>query len=542
MAYTALYRKWRPDNFEDVKGQDHVVTTLKNQIIADRIGHAYLFCGTRGTGKTTIAKIFAKAVNCENPVNGSPCGQCEMCREISENRSMNVIEIDAASNNGVDNIRQIRDEVMHPPIHGRYLVYIIDEVHALSNNAFNALLKTLEEPPSYVIFIMATTEVQSILPTIISRCQRFDFKRISIETITSRLRELADAEKITVDDKALRYIAKAANGGMRDALSMMDMCVSFYYGKELTYDKVIEVLGAVDIEVFSELLRFIMFGNIKEAFKIIEGAIFEGRDLTQFVNDFTWYLRNLMLVKTSDDDIEEILEVTSENFLRLKEEADIVELDVIMRYIRIFSELSNDIKFATQKRILLETAIIRLCKPAMENDTASLTDRIRQLEEKLENGSFVVSGHVSASDMNNVSNTNSDNSDGSGQASVPAKSKKMELPKALSEDVKKVPAMWARISAKFNPMQKGLFSNCRFTATENDKLLIMVTNNIAAKQANKEPTYSYIKQCIDNEVGAHVEIEIKGQVDGERFDDKYTDLSTITELLNNFPVDEDDTI
>lgn len=538
MAYTALYRKWRPDNFEDVKGQDHVVTTLKNQIIADRIGHAYLFCGTRGTGKTTIAKIFAKAVNCENPVNGSPCGQCEMCREISENRSMNVIEIDAASNNGVDNIRQIRDEVMHPPIHGKYLVYIIDEVHALSNNAFNALLKTLEEPPNYVIFIMATTEVQSILPTIISRCQRFDFKRISIETITARLRELADAEKIVVDDKALRYIAKAANGGMRDALSMMDMCVSFYYGKELTYDKVIEVLGAVDIEVFSELLRFIMFGNIKEAFKIIEGAIFEGRDLTQFVNDFTWYLRNLMLVKTSDDDIEEILEVTSENFLRLKEEADIVELDVIMRYIRIFSELSNDIKFATQKRILLETAIIRLCKPAMESDTASLTDRIRQLEEKLENGSFVVGSTVRAM---GDSDSGEDNSSSS-SSNVATKVQKMELPKALSDDVKKVPALWAKISSRFNPMQKGLFANCRFTATDSDKLLILVSNNVAAKQANKEPTFSYINQCIDNEVGAHVEIEIKGQVDGERFDDKYTDLATITELLNDFPVEEDDTI
>lgn len=538
MAYTALYRKWRPDNFEDVKGQDHVVTTLKNQIIADRIGHAYLFCGTRGTGKTTIAKIFAKAVNCENPVNGSPCGQCEMCREISENRSMNVIEIDAASNNGVDNIRQIRDEVMHPPIHGKYLVYIIDEVHALSNNAFNALLKTLEEPPSYVIFIMATTEVQSILPTIISRCQRFDFKRISIETITARLRELADAEKIVVDDKALRYIAKAANGGMRDALSMMDMCVSFYYGKELTYDKVIEVLGAVDIEVFSELLRFIMFGNIKEAFKIIEGAIFEGRDLTQFVNDFTWYLRNLMLVKTSDDDIEEILEVTSENFLRLKEEADIVELDVIMRYIRIFSELSNDIKFATQKRILLETAIIRLCKPAMESDTASLTDRIRQLEEKLENGSFVVGSTVRAMGDSDLGEDNSSPS----SSKVATKAQKMELPKALSDDVKKVPALWAKISSRFNPMQKGLFANCRFTATDSDKLLILVSNNVAAKQANKEPTFSYINQCIDNEVGAHVEIEIKGQVDGERFDDKYTDLATITELLNDFPVEEDDTI
>ena len=259
MAYTALYRKWRPNVFDDVKGQDHVVTTLKNQIIADRIGHAYLFCGTRGTGKTTIAKIFAKAVNCENPVNGSPCCKCAMCKSISENRSMNVIEIDAASNNGIDNIRQIREDVKHSPIEGKYTVYIIDEVHALSDDAFNALLKTLEEPPSYIIFILATTEVHSILPTIVSRCQRFDFKRISVETITARLTELAELEGIKAPEKALKYIAKAADGGMRDALSMLDKCVSYYYGQELTYDKVLEALGAVDTEIFSDLFMNVFF-------------------------------------------------------------------------------------------------------------------------------------------------------------------------------------------------------------------------------------------------------------------------------------------
>ena len=248
MSYTALYRKFRPDEFEDVKGQDAIVRTLKNQINADRIGHAYLFCGTRGTGKTTVAKIFAKAVNCEHPVDGSPCGECAMCKSIAAGTSM--IEIDAASNNGVDNIREIREEVTYRPTEGKYKVYIIDEVHMLSIGAFNALLKTLEEPPEYVIFILATTEAHKIPITILSRCQRYDFKRISIETIAARLRELIDKEGWDVEDKAVRYIAKMADGSMRDSLSLLDQCAAFYMNETLTYDHVLEVLGAVDTEEF----------------------------------------------------------------------------------------------------------------------------------------------------------------------------------------------------------------------------------------------------------------------------------------------------
>ena len=251
MSYTALYRKFRPDRFEDVKGQDHIVTTLKNQIKADRIGHAYLFTGTRGTGKTTIAKLFAKAVNCEHPVDGSPCGECRSCKTIASGASVNVIEIDAASNNGVDNIREIIDEVSYSPVEGKYKVYIIDEVHMLSIGAFNALLKTLEEPPSYVIFILATTEVHKIPITILSRCQRYDFKRINIDTIADRLQELMDKEQVAVQDKALRYIAKTADGSMRDALSLLDQCIAFHFGEKLTYDKVLGVMGGVETRLFS---------------------------------------------------------------------------------------------------------------------------------------------------------------------------------------------------------------------------------------------------------------------------------------------------
>ena len=343
MSYMALYRKFRPGEFEDVKGQDHISQTLQNQIKANRIGHAYLFCGTRGTGKTSVAKIFAKAVNCEHPVNGSPCGECEMCRAISEGRSMNVIEIDAASNNGVDNIREIREEVAYRPTEGKYKVYIIDEVHMLSIGAFNALLKTLEEPPEYVIFILATTEAHKIPITIMSRCQRYDFKRISIDTISERLMDLMEREQVEVEERAIRYIAKAADGSMRDALSLLDQCLAFYLGQKLIYDHVLEVLGAVDTEVFSRLLREIISRDVVKVLKSVEELVMQGRELGQLATDFTWYLRNLLLAKSSDN-MEDVLDVSSENLAQLKEEAQMIENDTLIRYIRIFSELSNQLK------------------------------------------------------------------------------------------------------------------------------------------------------------------------------------------------------
>ena len=389
MSYTALYRKFRPVEFEDVKGQEHIITTLKNQIEANRIGHAYLFCGTRGTGKTTVAKIFAKAVNCEHPVNGSPCGECAMCRSIAAGTSMNVIEIDAASNNGVDNIREIREEVAYRPTEGKYKVYIIDEVHMLSIGAFNALLKTLEEPPEYVIFILATTEVHKIPITILSRCQHYDFKRISIETITDRMRDLMQEEQVEVEEKALRYVAKAADGSMRDALSLLDQCIAFYLGQKLTYDNVLEVLGAVDTDVFSRLLRSVIRRDVPKVLDIVDDLVMQGRELTQLATDFTWYLRNLLLVKTSDN-IEDVLDVSTENMQQLQEEAGMVEADMLLRYIRIFSELSGQLKYAAQKRVFLEVALIKLCTPAMETSSDSILDRIRVLEEKLEQG--VISG------------------------------------------------------------------------------------------------------------------------------------------------------
>ena len=381
MSYTALYRKFRPQDFEDVKGQDHIVTALKNQVKANRLGHAYLFTGTRGTGKTTVAKILAKAVNCEHPVDGSPCNECETCKRIAEGSSMNVFEIDAASNNSVSNIRDIVEEVAYSPTEGKYKVYIIDEVHMLSASAFAALLKTLEEPPAYVIFILATTEVHMIPITILSRCQRYDFRRISIDTIAGRLQELMVKEEISVEEKALRYVAKAADGSMRDALSLLDQCIAFYLGENLTYDKVLQVLGAVDNEIFSHLLRAVIAHDVTEAIGVLEEMVIQGRDLNQFVIEFTWYMRNLMLVK-SDTNMEDVLEVSSEHMALLKEEAAMVKDEVLMRYVRIFSELSNQIRQSSQKRVLIEIALIKLCRPQMEQDYEAIVDRLDIVEHK----------------------------------------------------------------------------------------------------------------------------------------------------------------
>ena len=383
MSYMALYRKFRPTRFSEVKGQDHIVKTLENQMRTGRIGHAYLFCGTRGTGKTTVAKILAKAVNCEHPVDGEPCGECEVCKAIAEGSSMNVIEIDAASNNGVDNIREIKEQVQYSPATGKYKVYIIDEVHMLSIGAFNALLKTLEEPPEYVIFILATTEVHKIPITILSRCQRYDFHRITAATIKKQLSDLMEQEHVDTEDKALEYVARMADGSMRDALSLLDQCIAFYLGEKLTYDNVLEVLGTVDIQVYSDLLDMILSQDINGVMDLLEDVARQGREWSQFITDFLWYLRNLLLVGQGNA-AEEALEVSTDQLKLLQEKAQQVEENTLIRYIRILSELLERIRYATSKRVLVEVEMMKMCRPQMEADTNSLADRVRQLEQQLE--------------------------------------------------------------------------------------------------------------------------------------------------------------
>ena len=515
MSYQALYRKFRPQEFDDVKGQDHIVTTLKNQIKADRIGHAYLFCGTRGTGKTTIAKIFAKAVNCEHPVDGSPCGECPTCRAIAAGNSMNVIEIDAASNNGVDNIRQIREEVEYRPTEGKYKVYIIDEVHMLSIGAFNALLKTLEEPPAYVIFILATTEAHKIPITILSRCQRYDFRRISIDTITARLRELMDAEQVTVEDRALRYIAKAGDGSMRDALSLLDQCIAFYLGQELTYDKVLDTLGAVDTEIFSRLLRQILDKNITGAIQTVETLVIEGRELGQFVTDFTWYLRNLMLVQSSDD-MEDVLDISSENLALLKEEASMVDADILMRYIRIFSDLTNQLKFSSQKRVLLEVTFIKLCRPQMERDEASVLERISRIEKTLEEGIPVTAVPAQG---------------GSAAAGQPeAKPIKKELPKAIPEDVQQAVAAWNSILQELPGLMKGYLKSARLTLGGDNVLMVVLEDEMAASYLNMEEHKKELEDAIARRVESQVDVRIQLNETNRPFEETYVDLKDVIHM------------
>ena len=501
MSYTALYRKFRPDNFDDVKGQDHIVTTLTNQIKHNRIGHAYLFCGTRGTGKTTVAKILAKAVNCQHPVNGSPCGECEMCKAIQAGTSMNVIEIDAASNNGVDNIREIREEVAYRPTEGNYKVYIIDEVHMLSTGAFNALLKTLEEPPSYVIFILATTEAHKIPITILSRCQRYDFHRISIDTIAARLDELLRIEGVEAEEKAVRYVAKAGDGSMRDALSLLDQCIAFYLGQTLTYDKVLEVLGAVDTEVFSKLLRKVLQGNVTGAIRTLEDLIIGGRELGQFVGDFTWYMRNLLLVKTSENP-EDAIDVSSENLKLLQEESEMVDVETLMRYIRIFSELSSQIRYSTQKRVLVEIALIKLCRPAMETNLDSVLDRLRVLEQRMDERPVQqVIVQQGASDI----------TEGmvAGAGSSPEAAVKPE--KAAPEDLQKIVASWRVIVGQTSGIFKQMLQKAipKYNGQTGEPILYIEFQDFLGKTYVDNPeAEEELKQIITAQTGKSVELKM----------------------------------
>lgn len=517
MSYTALYRKFRPDNFEDVKGQDHIVTTLKNQIKANRIGHAYLFTGTRGTGKTTIAKIFAKAVNCENPVDGSPCGECAVCRAIAGGASMNVIEIDAASNNGVDNIREIVDEVSYSPAEGKYKVYIIDEVHMLSIGAFNALLKTLEEPPSYVIFILATTEVHKIPITILSRCQRYDFKRISIDTIADRMRELMDTEQVQIDDKALRYVARMADGSMRDGLSLLDQCIAFHLGQELTYEKVLDVLGAVDTEVFSRLFRSLLKADVLQCIGVLEDIVMQGRELAQFVADFTWYLRNLMLAKATDN-IEDVIDASSETIARLKEEAEMAELETVMRYIRIFSELSGQLRYAAQKRILIEMALIKVCRPAMETTQDAILDRIRVVEDKVENAAILPEGMDASAFLAGAGS----------QTGAPAVRPKIELPKAIPEDVQAVVSKWqAIIGSADNPMKMYLKSS-KPSLGNDGKLMIVLQDGLASDYFTKgEGNKEQLERLLSEFSGKEMQVSIQVAASSREYDESYPDLTKL---------------
>lgn len=529
MSHIALYRKFRPSSFDEVKGQDHIVKTLANQIKTDRIAHAYLFSGTRGTGKTSIAKIFAKTVNCENPQGVNPCGRCESCRSINEQNSLNVIEIDAASNNGVDNIRQIIEEVAYSPARGKYKVYIIDEVHMLSTGAFNALLKTLEEPPSYVIFILATTEAHKIPVTILSRCQRYDFKRLTNNDIVERLNELAVKEGIEAEEKAFSYIARCADGAMRDALSLLDQCLAYYIDEKLTYEKVLGVLGQVETDVYIKLYEAILDYKISDCIKVVDEIVADGKDISRFVVSFTWFLRNVMIIRTSLEH-NELVDLPSEKIEQLELISAGVELNRIIRYIRIFSELTNQMKFAVGKRTLLEIALIKICVPEMETDTDSLHDRIAALEKKIAEGSFAVALPVNNKEGDQPQDTVDDKASANNSLK-PTRSEGIIITSSGNvQDVEVVSSHWNEIYNNLEACVRTHLRNMDISFLENE---IMITaRDEFDRQMLKEKYLSDIKLMIKKVTGLNVDVRC-----GEQKKTSGTVKNSTNNVSVNFDID-----
>ncbi len=388
MSYVALYRKWRPLVFEDVVEQEHVVKTLKHSIETGRIAHAYLFCGTRGTGKTTMAKIFSKAINCLSPKGGDPCNECEICRGILSGNILDVVEIDAASNNSVDNIREIRDEVVYAPSQAKYKVYIIDEVHMLSTGAFNALLKTLEEPPSHVVFILATTEPHKLPATILSRCQRFDFRRITVESIMGRVEKICTESGVGIQKEAARLIARMADGAMRDALSILDQCISLGT-REISYDDVLAVVGIVNDTFMAEVVDALGARNVNGILEFVDRLVMDGKDIGQFVSDLVMYYRNLLICKVTGKP-EEILEASLETLERMKGQAAGLDREEIIFIIKELSLLESSLKWANHPRVLLEVSLIKLCESSFSVDAENIMDRLAVLEKRISSGTFAV--------------------------------------------------------------------------------------------------------------------------------------------------------
>ena len=417
-------------------------------------------------------------------------------------------------------------------------MYIVDEVHMLTDSAFNALLKTLEEPPAHAVFILATTEAHKIPITILSRCQRYDFKRITIDTIAARIKEPTEIEQVTIEDKAIRYIAKTADGSMRDALSLLDQCIAFHFGKELTYDMVLDVLGAVDTEVFSRLLRVVLDGNVPGAIGILEEMVMQGRELTQFVADFTWYLRNLLLIKTADG-AQDVIDVSSENMTRLKEEAQMAEHDVIMRYIRVLSELSGQIRYAAQKRILIEIALIKLCKPEMETDTQSLTDRIRQLEKKVERGVSSVNPEMLQQLQQGMAAMGGGISAASGMGEAVSISR-APLPKAIPEDIQKVVDKWSVAVAEApNPMKTYLKGAYPSLGTEG-QLLVVVPDGLPYDYLRQAGHKEELQKILSAYAGKEIEIMVQTTENGRNPEDAFPDLTRLVSETINMEIEEID--
>ena len=497
MGYQALYRRYRPARFEDFVGQEAVIKTLRSQVMSGRIAHAYLFCGTRGTGKTSTAKVFARAVNCEHPENGDPCGECATCRALSEESSLDILEIDAASNNGVDEIRDLREKVKYPPQVGRYRVYIIDEVHMLSAGAFNALLKTLEEPPAYVVFILATTEPQKLPATILSRCQRFDFHRIPMNQIIARMRVAVEQEGIAAEDAALARIARAAEGGMRDAWSIMDMCLGYAQedGAGLTEALVLRVLGAADRGFLFDFADRLIGADAAGALEMIDGMMRMGREVQVFVRDVSAHLRALMLADVcGEEHAADLLDVTQEDAAAYVAQARRTSHTRLMRMLDLFLTSETDMKWASQPRFALETAAIRACEPEESLQIEALVARVDELERKLREG-VVVAQQAAAPASKNAAPA----AQAAAAAPVPAK----ETPKGPAPDAERI---WQEAVKKLKqkPQLFGMVRFGRLASAENGVFTVVyekATGGAYVKMLSMDDKNAQVAQALSEAAG-----------------------------------------
>ena len=530
--HKALYRVYRPKTFEDVVGQEHIVKTLKNQIKNNNIGHAYLFSGTRGTGKTSTAKIFARAVNCLNPINEEPCNECEICVDTLNDNIMDIVEIDAASNNSVDDIRELRESVKYTPSKAKYKVYIIDEVHMLSQGAFNALLKTLEEPPSYVIFILATTEPHKIPATILSRCQRFDFKRVSSKDIADRMSYICEKENIQAEDKALSLIARNSQGALRDALSILDQCMSFGNDK-IEYNDVIELLGTVNIDELFQLSQSIIDEDTKKSLQILNEFIIWGKDIRNLINDLIDHFRNLMVCKVSKD-LDEIISLPEESIERLKEQSKTININDLIRILNILSETQDSMKSSSNTRILAEVTMMKIAQPMFDESKEALIKRIENLEKIIESGNIKVVTVQNESEINTVHQRV--------QVDEPQERKEdIVYEEVKSEDVKLVESSWKKVIQKIKEDKKlSIAALLREVSSFNvkDNILYLIFNDnfsFARSRLNSKETIDYIESIIREILNRsfNIQIYLKSEVTSLNLQEEVTKVDKGLEILED---------
>ena len=467
MAYQALYRRWRPQTFESVVGQTATVKTLRHQIETGQIAHAYLFCGCRGTGKTTMAKLMSRAINCLNPNHGDPCGQCEVCRAIQTESTMDVLELDAASNNSVDNIRELLEQVRYPAQMGKYKVYIIDEVHMLSTAAFNALLKTLEEPPAHVVFILATTEPQKLPATILSRVQRYDFGRIPSELMIGRMKEALDELHMTAEPEALQLVARAAEGAMRDAFSILDMCVAGAEDGKITAAQVRDALGTSDREFLFSFMDCIADRDAAGVLRKVDELMRSGREPQVFLKDLSSHCRMLMTVQAVKENAAALLDVTTEDEQRLREQAERFSFSRHLRVLDGFLHAEGEVRFASTPRIGLESAALHACETERGEDVSALVERIGELEAKLSAiQSDIASGKLAVRAEGGETPKKAKAAP-AGETAAPKAAKPAPKPIVVSGDAQEIWKQTLSLIAKNNPPLLGLIRNEKFIGEEN---------------------------------------------------------------------------